>query len=184
MPDYSKNFLTSMTGYVNMNDPEDPKPKAYIPQLKTSLDTTADVRDILSNIVGSNYSSWQDFSANEDAKARYGALINKVGRPLATKLVTQAIIFNQRPDTQNQNLEQKIQSFYNIGATDKEVAGVLQNVKSFGYGVVPRISGNPFLQGKSSLQRNVSSPAGSPIQSKKIKEIVKTKTKLFLPLNE
>lgn len=177
MADYSKNFLTSMTGYVDLSDPEEPKPKAYIPALKTSLDTTADVRDILSNIVGSNYTSWQDFSTNEEAKARYSSLANKVGRPLATKLITQAIVFNQRADIKNKNTEQRLQSFYDTGSSDKEVANILQTVRSFGYGVIPGFR-ESVLQGNQSLQGNVLEPPVSQSeQSKEIKEIVKAKIK-------
>jgi hypothetical protein len=175
MPNYSKNFLTSMTGYVNLNDPEDPKPKSYVPRGKTTVDSDLDVRDLLSNMVGQGYASWQEINMDEDAKAKYGALVERVGRPLATKLVTQAISFNTRTGVKNQPVEQKIQSFYDIGSGDAEVAKTLTSLKALGTGVVSGfresiLKGNQELQGKIPVQ-TVSSPA----QTNMIKEIVKTK---------
>jgi hypothetical protein len=172
MPDYSKNFLTSMTGYVNMNDPVEPEPKSYMSPAKTSLDTTADVRDILSNIVGNGYRDWQEFSSNENAKSHYGTLINRVGRPLATKLVTQAIVFNQRPDMKNAALESRIQSFYDIGSSDKQVSDVLSNVKSSGYGVLPgfresSLHGNQELSGRLKKGTDINTE-----QAEKVKQVI------------
>lgn len=165
-----------MTGYVDLSDPvEDPKPQAHFPKGKSSLDITADVRDLLSNVVGNNFQSWQEIGNSEDAKAQYSSLIKAVGRPLATKLLTQVISFNQRPDFKNQPLESRIKSFYDIGSADKEVSGVLENVKSAGYGVLPGFResshyGNQVLGGR--LSENVTPTA----ESEKIKQIITAKT--------
>lgn len=161
-----------MTGYMNFNDPEDPKPKSYIPPGKTRADIDLDVRDLLSNMVGAGYSSWEQINTDLDAKAKYGSLVNKVGRPMANKLVTQVISFSSRPDSQNKSTEQKIQSFYDIGSNDQDVSGVLKNIKSMGYGVIPgyresALFGNQQLGGR--IDPVV---AASTEQSEKVKNII------------
>lgn len=167
-----------MTGYVDLSDPvEDPNPQQpYLPKGKTSLDVTADIRDILGNIVGGGYQSWQDITGNEDAKSQYSALIGKVGRPVANKLITQAVSFNQMPESKSLGVEDRVKSFYNIGSADKDVADVLLKVKTFGYGPQAGIRessnyGNMALTGRAAP--NVSEPTE---QSEEIKEIITAKT--------
>lgn len=98
---------------------------------RTSLDDTADVRDILSNLVGRKISGLSD----ESTRADYARLQALLGPQKAQKLVTQVIIHNQR--NANAPMEKSIQDFYDVGSNDPDVNQVLKTVKTFGYGVLP-----------------------------------------------
>jgi hypothetical protein len=178
MPNYSKNFLTSMTGYMNLGDPTgDPKPKSFIPSTKNEIDTQLDVRDILSNLVGNKYADWQTFSKNDNAKAQYASLIEKVGRPLANELVTQAISFNNRSGLEGKGIEDRIQAFYEIGSNNKQVADVLTKVKALGQGVVPAFR-ESILQGNQELSGKT--PSTTPLatqQAEQAKQLLTAKIK-------
>lgn len=107
--------------------------KSFISQGRTPLDDTADVRDILSGIVGGGYTGLSD----DTARAKYTRLQALVGPDKAQKLMTHMFIFNQNPATQKLPVEARIKSFYDNPAGDADVSGVLGKVKSFGYGVLP-----------------------------------------------
>lgn len=114
---------------------------------RTSLDDTADVRDILSNLVGRKISGLGD----ESTRADYARLQALLGPQKAQKLVTQVIIHNQR--NANAPMEKSIQDFYDVGSNDAEVNDVLKGIKSFGYGVLPGFRsssklGNQILTGQ------------------------------------
>lgn len=98
---------------------------------RTSLDDTADVRDILSRLVGQKISNLSD----GDVQSDYDHLQKLVGPQKAQKLVTQVIIHNQR--NANAPMEKSIQDFYEVGSNDPEVNDMLKTVKTLGYGVLP-----------------------------------------------
>lgn len=89
-----------------------------------------DVADILSNFVGRGD---KDLSGDQ-AQKDYRYLGSKVGEPMARKLLTHVIIFNQRPDIQKQPFAQKLNSLYTIGSADKDVDQVLKSTKNMGVG--------------------------------------------------
>lgn len=114
---------------------------------RTADDDTADIRDILSGLVGKKISNLSDEGARSDF-ARLQAL---VGPEKAQKLVTQVIIHNQR--NANAPMEKSIQDFYEVGSNDPDVNDVLKTVKGFGYGVLPGFrdsskQANQILTGK------------------------------------
>lgn len=119
-----------------------PKEEEYYGKARTSSDDTADVRDILSSLVGRGVSNLTDNST----RAEYQRLMALVGPQKANKLITQVFAHNSR--SQSVPMEKRVQSFYDIGSNDAEVDEVLKKVKSFGYGVLPGFR----EQGKQSLQ--------------------------------
>lgn len=100
---------------------------------RTPFDDTADVRDILSGLVGKGMTGLND----DDSRNSYTRLQQLVGPQQAQKLMTHMFIFNSRPDLKGAAPEARIKSFYDTPASDNDVSGTLNKVKSFGYGVLP-----------------------------------------------
>jgi hypothetical protein len=126
MPDYTKNLSAGITGHTG---PE------YTPKVNTSrsnLDDMADVRDLLSAIVGAGKSGLKP----EDQSAVYARLGVLLGKPTANKLINQALIFNQRPDAMGKTAEQRITQFYDTGSRDPELNTIISKTKSLGEGPV------------------------------------------------
>lgn len=133
MANYDKNFLTMMGGHLNIyGDNGEVKIGSGIAQPRTGLDNTADIRDILANIVGNGYKGLSDNSI----KADYARLANIVGITQAQKLVDHAIVYNQRSDVIGKPLEARIQGFYSMGSQDKNINNILQNAGKFGDGPI------------------------------------------------
>lgn len=123
------------------------EPQATTGKSRTSDDDTADIRDILSNLVGRKISNLQDESVRSD----YARLQALVGAQKANKLLSQVLIHNSRSGSVP--MEKSIQDFYEVGSNDPEVNDVLKTVKGFGYGVIPGFrdsskQGNQILTGK------------------------------------
>jgi hypothetical protein len=95
---------------------------------RTSLDDTADVRDILNAFVGRGITGLGDEGSRSDAMR----LRTLLGNEKANKLLTSLFIHNQR--SASLPMEQRIQTFYDVGSNDKDVGDIITNVKSFGYG--------------------------------------------------
>jgi hypothetical protein len=95
---------------------------------RTSLDDTADVRDILNSIIGRGITGLQDDNSRSDAMR----LRTLLGADKANKLLTSMFIHNQR--SASLPMEKRIQTFYDVGSNDKDVADIITNTKSFGYG--------------------------------------------------
>lgn len=100
---------------------------------RTQLDDTADLRDLITGMVGKGYT---DLST-DDAKSNYSRLRSLVGDATANKLMTHVFIQNQRPGAANLPVEAKIKEFYEIPSADTDISNVLGKVKTFGYGVLP-----------------------------------------------
>lgn len=107
---------------------------------RSKLDDKFDVRDILANFVGRGD---KDLS-NDQAKKDYHYLSSMIGEPMAQKMMTHVLLFNQRDDQQKQPFEKKLSSLYTIGSNDKDVDSLLKKTSMLGQGVVPgaRESGN------------------------------------------
>lgn len=133
MANYDKNFLAMMGGHLNIfGDNGEVKIGSGVTQSRTPLDNTADIRDILTNIVGNSYKGITDEYIRKD----YARLANMIGITQAQKLIDQAIIYNQRADVKGLSIEQKVNGFYTMGSQDKTLDGILQNAAKFGDGPI------------------------------------------------
>lgn len=133
MANYDKNFLTMMGGHLNVyGDNGEVKIGTGRLQEKTPIDNTADVRDILTNIVGKGYKGLTD----NGIKGDYARLANLVGLSKAQKLVDTALVYNQRSDVIGKPLEQRVQGFYNMGSQDKDLNGIITSAAKLGDGPV------------------------------------------------
>lgn len=101
------------------------------PTTRTSLDDTADVRDILGALIGKGVSSLQHVDTQKD----YARLQALLGTQKAQKLMTQVFLHNTRNSSVPK--ERRLQDFYEVGSNEPEVNEIIKNVKSFGYGVLP-----------------------------------------------
>jgi hypothetical protein len=120
---------------VKAGDPKkgEIKETAIISPGRTPLDNTADVRDILTGLVGKGYTTMGD----DNIKSGYNRLQSLLGPQQASKLMNHMFMFNSRPDLKNTPVESRIKQFYDTPSADVDVTGTLGKVKSFGYGVVP-----------------------------------------------
>lgn len=149
----------------------DPKKKVetveetFIAPGKTQLDSTADIRDIISGMAGAGYTRLSD----QKAVANYNRLKTLLGDARANKLMTHIFIQNQRPGAANMPVEARVKSFYDIPVSDEEIAPIIGRAKSLGYGVLPG-----FRQSSSQLNQELSgmipaTAAQSPSDAEKIK---------------
>jgi hypothetical protein len=139
-----------------------PEKQAYTGKSRTSLDDTADVRDIISSLIARGVGKAQTTESadkiqhksalgDENDQADYGRLRQLLGPEKAQKLMTSIFIHNQRNATLP--MEKRIQTFYDVGSNDADVNEVIGNVRSFGYGVLPGFresskQSNQMLTGK------------------------------------
>lgn len=141
---------------------------------KTPLYDIADSRDIVSMLVGGGHKALN----NDELQLHFGRLQKAVGAPLAQKLASQAILFNQRPDAQKLTPEQRVESFYNLGSNDSDVSGYLHKARTFGQGQAQGFA-NSTLFGNSVVQQKVfTTPTVVPPvaeSGKRIKLVVRNK---------
>lgn len=123
------------------------KENVIISKGRTPLDDTADVRDILSGLVGKGMTGLND----DDSRNSYTKLQGLVGPQQAQKLMNHMFVFNSRPDLKGAAPEARIKTFYDSPSSDPDVSGTLGKVKSFGYGVLPG-----FRQSSSQLNQGLS----------------------------
>lgn len=156
----------------------DPKKKvetveeAFIAPGKTPLDSTADIRDIISGMAGGGYTRLSD----PNAVANYSRLKGILGDARANKLMTHILIQNQRPGVANMPVEARVKSFYDLPVSDEEIAPIIGKAKTFGYGVLPG-----FRQSSSQLNQELSGAVSPTIaavtpEAEKIKVRVAKKT--------
>lgn len=111
-----------------------------------------DIRDVLSGLVAKGNTLTPD-----DKAALYGSLVSKLGEENATKVMSHAYLFNQRPDVQKLPLEERINAFYTVGSNDPYVNSVINKTKTLGYGVLPG-----FRESASGLNQEMAGLVGSP----------------------
>ena len=99
------------------------------------------VRDILSGLVGKNI---RDLS-NGDTRNNYAWLSGQVGPRVAQKLVTHAIMFNQRDDMAALSPEKRVQRFYDIGSDDPETKDILSHAGTASYGPLEGLQSSPDM---------------------------------------
>lgn len=112
---------------------------------KSPLDTTADVRDLLSGLVGGGFTKLSE----GDAGANFGRLRNILGPQKANELLAKVLVYNQSPENKALPVEARIQRFYDTQKNDP----VINKARTFGYGVLPGFRESPNalnqqLQGK------------------------------------
>lgn len=113
--------------------------KDYAGRNKTTVDRDADVRDLISAIVGSG-----EINNSPELAAKYQALRGKLGDGMAQKLFNHAIFYNQREGVKNLTPEARVQQFFDIGSSDAELKQLMTGLKSMGYGVVPSFREAPL----------------------------------------
>jgi hypothetical protein len=141
---------------------------------KTAANDQADTRDILSMIAGGGHTSLSD----PEVQKAYQRLSQITGAPAAQKLVNQAFLYNQRPETKGFNPEQRVQGFFSLGSNDSEVAEHLRQGKGLGYGVLPGFRGSPLVGNMKLTGRSTGeSGLGDVAAAEKIKQMIRLKTK-------
>lgn len=95
---------------------------------RTSIDTTADVRDIVNAFIGKGGVGMKD----ETSRADYLRLRGLLGDEKAQKLMESVFIHNQRNAAVP--MEKRIQTFYDVGSNNADVDGLIKNMKNLGYG--------------------------------------------------
>ncbi len=116
-------------------------PVRQIIKAESPQDNTADVRDIMANLVGGGKTGLTD----ADSRANFASLTKLVGAPAAQKLVSQAFLFNQRPGAAQLPAAARLQQFYDTGSNDPEVSGHLKKIKAFGSGVLGGLNTSPNI---------------------------------------
>lgn len=111
--------------------------KAALTANKDKITQDLDLRDRLAELVGLG-----NTITSENKAAIYGNLKRLLGEQRAQKVMNHAFIFNSRPDVQKLPVEERLKSFYTIGANDPEVMEVIGRTKNLGQGVVPGFRGS------------------------------------------
>lgn len=89
-----------------------------------------DVRDILHGFIARG-----DKSLNTDAaRSGYSYLIGKYGKGTADKIMTHAMIFNNRTDIQGKPFDSKLNTYYAVGSNDPDVDKVIKKMGALGQG--------------------------------------------------
>lgn len=151
---------------------------------KTQVDHDLDLRDRITELIGKG-----NALSSDDKRGIYSSLVNTVGGESAMKIMQHAFLFNSRPDMQKLPVEEKIKSFYTIGAHDPVVQGAIDRTRSLGYGVIPgyrtsmsqinqqvagRVPVNAGLEHPPAIEVPVT---GSSVLGQKKKTMFKIKTK-------
>jgi len=106
---------------------------------KPGLDEDFQVRDILHAMIARGDKDLSD----PHAKSGYSYMIGKYGKGMADKLLTHALMFNQRDDVQNKPFPDRLRSFYTVGANDPEVDKLIKKNAKLGYGAETELTDAP-----------------------------------------
>ncbi len=134
MTDYSKNFENAMAGHTDPSALQ----KTAVGNPRTTIDDSADVRDLLSAIAGSGKSG-----LGSDQQAVYNRLQVLLGADKARKVISHAYIFNQRPDMLAKTPMQRISAFYDMGSNDPDVDAIIKKTKGLGEGPLAGLNQTP-----------------------------------------
>jgi hypothetical protein len=118
MTNYSTSPIAAFTGGGNNPPPINP---GFIPGNDPMY-----IRDILSGMINQRVT---DFTSEQGKNALSG-LAYRVGRPMAIRLMTEALNFNTRPDMQGAPVEKRIQSFYDMGSRDPGVDNIIHRASN------------------------------------------------------
>ncbi len=109
------------------------------------------IRDALSGVIGKGYTDLK----SDDARAQYAYLRGKLGNEMAQKLMTHALLFNQRTDMLKKSPQEKIQSFYDIGSNDPQVHDIISRAGKVSYGPIEGVNTSPDLNNMQITGRKV-----------------------------
>lgn len=128
--DFQQNFNTVLNGHTGVPTGGGDDGVQKLPyKAKTSFDDTADVKDILSDLASSDILKLN----KSDLTANFSKLSELVGRPMAIKLMNSVYAFSQRSDTEGLSQQARIENYFKLGDTDKDVDNILKVAKSFNY---------------------------------------------------
>lgn len=97
------------------------------------------IRDVLSGVIGKGFTDLK----NDDARNAYAYLRSHLGYDAASKLMTHALMFNQRQDMLKASPQQKVQSFYDIGSNDPELHEIITRAGKVSYGPMDGLNTSP-----------------------------------------
>jgi len=136
-----QNFINAVHGHIAKLEgeekggekPSKPEDTQSLPlKNKPQSEYDLDVRDILTAIAGKG---WEGIS-KDDKPALINRLEILVGKQESKKVLNHLLVFSQREDQKNKTPEQRIETFYNVGSSDKYVNDIIERSKSLGYGVM------------------------------------------------
>lgn len=97
------------------------------------------LRDVLSGVIGKGFTDLK----NDDARNAYAYLRSHLGYDTASKLMTHALMFNQRQDMLKASPQQKVQSFYDIGSNDPVLHDLITRAGKVSYGPQDGLNTSP-----------------------------------------
>lgn len=101
-------------------------------------DNTADIRDSITNLVGSGYTAMND----DNARANYARLSNLVGQDKARKILDRIFLFNSRQQP-NMNARDRVSQFYDSSVSNPDIEPIIKQAKTFGYGPLSGLNSSP-----------------------------------------
>lgn len=125
---YDTNLKTAMTGNFGSGPDDTPDVQKGSKATHGPLEDGADVRDILTAMVGKGYT---DFSS-PDVKNYLSYLSNKIGVPAAQKIFTNIFLFNQRDDMKFRKPLERVDHFYGTSFNDRDVNNIVKGAASLG----------------------------------------------------
>jgi hypothetical protein len=162
------NYSTSPIAAL-LNGPGNPPPvNAATPTVTDDVH----VRDILSGMINMGVN---DFSSDE-AKAARAALANRVGDPMAIRLMTQAVNFNGRKDMVGAPTEHKINTFFSMGSNDPVVDSYIKRAGNVGQGAIAGYQNSPLVTNTNQKTDALfGAPSAAPSTSAPLSSLLKKK---------
>lgn len=133
MQNFSTSPIAALTGGGSNNPP--PVNPGFIPGNDPLY-----IRDILSGMINQRISNF----GSEEGKNALGALAYRVGRPMAIRLMTEAINFNTRPDMASASIDSRLQSFYSMGSKDPGVDNIIHRAANASSSVSEGYRSSPY----------------------------------------
>lgn len=147
--EYNTNLLTLLNGHTGYDIGEEPKlPGKKVSTNKTELDTLANLRDSISALVASGYTSLKGEggkSASDEIKAHVNNILYSMPQEEAQKLLTHIAVYNQNPNSVKLNPLQRLQDFYDINSSNPQTNYLLKRIKAFGSGPISGFKESPEL---------------------------------------
>lgn len=166
MADYSSNFAALLTGHLGINpssgDEGGVDVKGNPSRTRGKSDTQFDTRDIIASFIGKGYKDLSDDQAKKDV----AYLRANLGNDTTNKLMNQIFTFNNRSDVAGKSWQDKLSSFYTIGAKDQEIQKILQTSQSLDRGVIAGMTdsgnrSNQEISGRAKVEQTPSATTAS-----------------------
>jgi len=172
MADYSSNFVALLTGHLGINpssgiDEGGVDVKGNTSRARGKADTQFDTRDIIASFIGKGFKDLSDDQAKKDV----AYLRVNLGNDTTNKLLNQIFTFNNRSDISGKSWQDKLNSFYTIGAKDQDIQKILQTSQSLDRGVVAGVTdagnrSNQEISGRAKVDQKISATTVSDDLSK------------------